>query len=185
MPSIKYHARNATAKYKTTALSAIVSTSTLAAQMTAGTGVAFTSILKDVTIVPPEGAVEKVDFLGETSGFQNAMFEEKAYAAASISGTMVIDSAETLELLFGGAGTAVTGGFTRFQYGTSTAGATRIKVGAVFVGLDNGTNSMNILMNNIMVTKLGDIKPTGTDGHWERGFEAMCLPADYYEEFKD
>lgn len=182
MPSIKYHARNATVKYQTTALASIVTTTTLASQ--SGTAVGFTSVLKDVTVVPPEGSVDMVNFLGETSGFQNALFEEKSYGAASISGTMIVDSAETLELLFGGAGTAVaTNTYTRYQYGASTTAATRVKVGAMFVLLDNGTNKMNILLNNPMVTKLGDIKPTGTDGHWERSFEAMCLPVDYYEEF--
>ena len=182
MPSIKYHARNATAKYQTTALATVVTTSTLATQ--SGTAVIFTSVLKDVTIAPPEGTVEKVDFLGESNGFQNTMFEEKSYGAASISGTMVVDAAETVELMFGGAGTAVaTTTYTRYQYGSSASGATRVKVGAMFILLDNGTNKMNILLNNLMITKLGDVKPTGTDGHWERGFEGMCLPNDYYEEF--
>lgn len=183
MSSIKYHARNATAKFSTSALT-INTTNTIATA--AGSATGFTSVLKDVTVVPPEGAVELVNFLGETSGFQNALFEEKAYAAASISGTMVIDSAENLELLFGGTGTQIaTNTYTRYQYGDSTTGKKRINVGAIFVGLDNGTDAMNVLLNNVFVTKLGDIKPTGTDGHWERGFEAMCLPKDYYEEFKN
>lgn len=181
MASIKYHARNASAKYSTTALT-VSTTSTLATAASAST--LFTSVLKDVTIVPPEGAVEKVDFLGETSGFQNALFEEKSYAAASISGTMVLSDAESVEILFGGTGTQIaTNTYTRYQYGDSTTGKTRNKIGAVFVGLSNGTNVMNFLLNNVMITKLGDVKPTGTDGHWERSFEGMCLPADYYEEF--
>jgi hypothetical protein len=183
MSSIKYHARNATARYSVAPLT-INSTTTIATAASAAT--IYTGVLKDVTIVPPEGGVEMVNFLGETSGFQNALFEEKAYGAASISGTMVIDAAENLELLFGGTGTQVaTNTYTRYQYGDSSVGKRRVKVGALFVGLDNGTDAMNVLLNNIFVTKLGDIKPTGTDGHWERGFEAMCLPKDYYEEFKN
>jgi len=183
MSSIKYHARNASARFSTTALT-VNTTNTLATAASAST--LFTGILKDVTIVPPEGAVELTNFLGETSGFQNALFEEKAYAAASISGTMVIDSAETLENLFAGTGTQIaTNTYTRYQYGNSLAANRRNKIGAIFVGLDNGTDAMNVLLNNVFVTKLGDIKPTGTDGHWERGFEAMCLPKDYYEEFKN
>lgn len=183
MASVSFHARQCVAKYSTAALT-INTTNTLETAITAGT--AFTSFLKDVTITPPEGAVEMQTYLGETSGFQNARFEEKPYSAATISGTMMVDKTETLELLGLGAGTQVaTNTYTRYQYGDSTTAKTRVKVGAIGVTLDNGTDKINILFNNVMITKLGDIKPTGTDGHWERSFEAMCLPADYYEEMKN
>jgi hypothetical protein len=183
MASIKYHARQCAVKYITTAL-AIDTSTTLDSEMSGGTS--FTGVLKDVSISPPEGDVEQVNLLGETSGFQNALYEEKAFTSATLTGTMVIGSAETLELLFGGAGTQIaTNSYTRYQYGDSTSSKTRVKVGAILCTLDNSTDKLNVLFNNVMITKLGDLKPTGTDGHWERSFEARCLPADYYEEFKN
>jgi hypothetical protein len=150
-------------------------------------GTAFSGLIKDVSVTPPEGSVEVVNFLGEdAAGFQNASFEEKAFSGASIKGTMVLDSIEYIEPLFGGAGTQVaTNTYTRYQYGTSASGKTRVKVGAIGLALDNGTKVVGVLLNNVMLTKLGDIKMTGADGHWERDFEGMCLAADYYEDFKN
>lgn len=184
MASIPFHARKAAAKFSTTALTVDTSATVISA-ISAGT--AFSGILKDVSVTPPEGSVEVTNFLGEdTNGFQNAMFEEKAFTGAAIKGTMVMDSVETIEPLFGGAGTQVaTNSYTRYQYGTSASGKTRVTVGAIGLALDNGTKVVGVLLNNVYMTKLGDIKMTGTDGHWERDFEGMCLAKDYYEDFKN
>lgn len=184
MTSVPFHARQCAAKFSTTALT-VNNTNTVITAIAAGT--AFSGLIKDVSVTPPEGAVDVVHFLGEdTNGFQNALFEEKAFTGASIKGTMLLDSTESIEPLFAGAGTAVaTSTYTRYQFGRSTAGNTRVKVGAIGLALDNGTKVIGVLMNNVYLTKLGDVKVTGTDGHWERDFEGMCLAKDYYEDFKN
>lgn len=177
MASVTFHAREAEFKYDTGIT--IDATGPLSGDFGAGSTM---GVLKDVTISPPEGDVDIINYLGEdTNGFQNAQMEEKAFGLAEISGTMSVDSDEVLETIAYGSGTSVTGGYTRYQAGDGN----RATNGAFLVVLDNGTNEASFVLNNIIITKLGDIKPTGTDGHWEMEFTAKCLPADFYEEYKD
>jgi len=151
-------------------------------------GTAITAYAKNVTIVEPEGAVEKIDLLGETSNFQNAEFDEKPYGLASISGTLVQiggepSSGDILEHFAFGAGTAISTTHTRFQAGSSESGKTRVDC-AVLVNLSDGTNEVNIVLDNAKVTKLGDRRISGPDGHWEQDFTIVCLPKDFYIELK-
>lgn len=143
-------------------------TSLLDSQVSSG---AIESNCKNVTIVEPEGAVDKIDLLGETSGFQNAELDYKPFGLASISGTLVQPGDEVLEAWMGGSGTAVITGdtatHTRYQVGASTSGKTRIAA-AFLVNLDDATDEVNILLNNAYITKLGDRRIAGADGHWEQ-----------------
>jgi hypothetical protein len=123
--------------------------------------------IKNLTIAVPEGAVDQQNFLGVTSGFQNSALEDKPYGLATISGTMVWDSDEILETWYGGAGTTITTNWTRYQYGDSTTGKKRIAA-AFLVNLDDGTDEVTALLNNALITKLGDKKIGGPDGHWEQ-----------------
>lgn len=184
MTTVPFHARQCAARFSTTALTINTSATVITA---IASGTAFSGLIKDVSVTPPEGAVEVVNLIGEdAAGFQNAVFEEKAFTGASIKGTMLMDSTESIEPLFAGVGVQVaTSASTRYQFGRSTAGATRVKIGAIGLALDNGTKAIGVLLNNVMITKLGDIKMTGTDGHWERDFEGMCLAKDYYEDFRN
>lgn len=177
MATVTYHAREATFKYATGLT--INSSTTLESQFSGGTAI---GVMKDITISPPEGDVDIVNFLGEdASGFQNALLEEKSFGLAEITGTMSIDADETLQTIAYGAGTSSASGYTRYRAGNGT----RATDGGFLVLLDNGTAEMAVVLNNLIITKLGDIKPTGTDGHWEQEFTAKCLPADYHEEIKD
>lgn len=171
MAAITYHARQCDFKY-TTAVT-LASSTDIPGAFSAGTS--FAGVIKDVTITEPEGDVEIVNFLGEDSGgYQNAKFEEKAFTEASIEGTLVVDSADVLEsIAFGSGNTA--GSYTNYGVGDGN----RVTDGAILAHLDNGTNEYGAVLNNLRITKYGDITPTGTDGHWEMSFTAKCLPADF------
>lgn len=177
MSEITFHARQCEFKYLTAAT--IVSSTKLEDVFSAGT--AFSGHIKDVSISPPEGDVEVVNFLGETSGFQNQKFELKPFSEASISGTLVVDSDEILESLAYGSGTASASGYTRYRVGDGN----RVNTGAILALLNNGTDEVAVVLDNLYITKLGDLSPTGTDGHWEIEFSAKCLAKDFYIEFKD
>lgn len=143
--------------------------------------------VKNITVSTPEGGVEIISCLGESSNFQNAYLDEKAFGLATCTGTLILDGDETelFKMMGGTSGTTVTGGYTRYQFGSSTATKTRVKVGGALINLDNGSEEVSIVFDNAYVTKFGDIKPTGADGHWEVDFEMVCLPKDFYIEFKD
>jgi len=149
---------------------------------------AIESNCKNVTITEPEGSIDKIDLLGETSGFQNAELDFRPFGLARISGTLVQPGGEVLETFMSGSGAAVITGngatHHRYQVGDSTSAKTRVAA-AFLVNLDDGTYEVNILLNNAYLTKLGDRRISGADGHWEQDFEAVCLPKDYYVEYKD
>ena len=175
---IPYHAKDCEFKYLTSPLASVSTAATLENQASAGT--AFTGSIKDVSITPPTGEVEQENFLGEDSnGFQHSRFNKSAFAAAEISGTLVVEDFEMFEELFGGDGVETTADAideSRYQYGNNSR-----KVGAIFAKLDNGSKYKSILMNGFYLTSTGDISITDADGHWEMEFEGMCLPADYHE----
>ena len=144
-------------------------------------GTAIEGKMKNVTIVVPEGDVEKIDLLGvDTNSFQNAELDDKTFGLAEISGTLLVDSGEVLETFAYGTGTAISTTHTRYQAGDGN----RPDV-AILVNLDDGTFAVNIVLDNARITKLGDIRLDAPDGHWEVDYTAKCLPRDYYEEYKD
>jgi len=140
---------------------------------------------KNVTIAIPDSAVEVVNFLGvDTNGFQNAVLEEKPYSNGGMSGTLVLDDVDVLESLYYGTATVITGGLNRFQAGKLTT-AGRPSIG-ILMHLENSDASKKVsfVLNNAYITKLGDVKISGPDGHFEVEFEAICLPKDFYFERK-
>ena len=192
MAVTKISARKATIKFITSAVT--FDTGTL---LNAETYSTLTVVsCKNVTLTKPKSEVEQVPLLGETSKtigagiprtgtFQNSFMDEKNYSNASLTGTAVLRGDEDWELFATGTGTTITGGYTRYSYGDSTAttGA-RPSAGAILVDLNNGSETFSAVLNTPFVN-IGDIKPTGTDGHFEVDFEATCLPEDYADEFKD
>ena len=152
----------------------------------------LTGLLKNVTIVEPEGAIDKQDLLGvDSNGFQNAELDEKPFDLAKISGTLVMpglheSGTAMLERWAYGDGTQVpseSATHTRWQAGNGN----RIAC-AILVNLTSNESppnyEVNILLNQAYITKLGDRKISGPDGHWEQDFEAVCLPRNYYIEIK-
>ena len=184
-------ARQGTLKYSTTAITFDAGTALNAE--TFGTTVVTA---KNLTLTKPKSEPKQIDLLGETAvtigsnvprtgTFQNAVMDEGAYTGAMLKGTALVRGDEDFELLATGTGTAITGALTRYSYGDSTATTgTRNIVSAVLIDLYNGSERFSAVMVKSRVN-IGDIKPTGTDGHWEADFELTCLPEDYADEFLD
>lgn len=165
--------------------------------------------VKNLTITPPSSEVEKVDLWGsdalDTIGsgvpvigtFQHQALSEKSWTEAKISGTAVFShdelgvttpAGDSFEVLFCGNGIDVsdTPAFTRYAYGdVGTTSGQRLRVGNLIAIFNNGSGISNAAMANVIVTKMGDIKTTGADGHWEFDFEAVCLAKDYAYEVED
>lgn len=143
--------------------------------------------VKNITVTPPEGEVDKIDCLGETSNFQNQFLDIKSFGMATCTGTMILDGDEPNPMLeaMGATGTSVTGSYTRHQMGSSASGSTRTGTSAILVNLTDGTEICSIVLDDVYFTKIGDIKLTGADGHWEFDFECVCLPKNFYIEFND
>ena len=182
-----WQARETTVKIDASSDVTIDDSSTLDSAMSGAT--AITAKLKNVTIVEPEGSVDALHLLGQdANGFQNMELDQKPFGLAQISGTLVHESAkpasgDSLELLAYGSGTAVPSGsptHTRWQPGDGNRSAVTF-----LVTLDDGTYQVNIMLHNALVTKLGDRRISGADGHWEQDFTAVCKPSDFYVEMKD
>ncbi len=142
--------------------------------------------VKNITITLPEGAIEIINTLGETSNFQNAYSDIKGFGLATCTGTMILDGDENnpFKEAMGGTGTSITGGYTRYQMGSSASGNTRTGTSAILLNLDNSSEECNVVLDNVFF-KIGEIKPTDAEGHFEFDFECWCLPKDAYVEFKN
>ena len=165
--------------------------------------------VKNMVLTPPMSEVEKLDFWGSdsldtigagvpaTGTFQHQALVEKSWTEAKVTFTLVFSHDEagsttpngnSLEVMFHNSGLDVadTPAFTRYTYGDmSDSGNDRILVGNVIFVWNNGVGIKNAGMASVIVTKMGDIKPTGTDGHWEQDCEAVCLAQDFVMEPED
>lgn len=158
---------------------------------------------KDLTITPPTTESEQVPLLGTSSTtvgngvastgvFQNTLQDFKNTTNASVSGTMALTLANDgtsavipdFINMATGTGQAISTTHHRHTFGDSTAGQTQLLTGGIFLVFDNGSTAGVALMVNPTVN-LGDIKPTGTDGHWEIDFTANCLPCNFVLEVED
>jgi len=150
--------------------------------------------VKNLTITPPTGAVDIVHMIGETAStleptqtFQNYLLDEKSWTLAKVTGTLLwnVGDENPLELAMCGAGTAEPTSYHRYQYGGSDSGKTRV-VGSMAIHFPiASTEIRTVLLNNALITSLGDIKATGADGHLERDFELVCAPENYLDEVHD
>lgn len=197
----RFTARQGTLAYATGAVTWDSST-TIASETFTGNVVE----LKDVTVEIPKQEFDKVDFLGNlqqtiganaqtvgtatgiTPGYwQIQGINFKSVGMAKFSGTMVLTGDEQFaQLMSVGTSQAITGSYTRYGMGTLTSGGalTQNVLGSVRLFLNNGSEETTFAGSNIHLT-LGEIKPTGTDGHYECGFEAYSLAKDFAMEYKD
>ncbi len=147
--------------------------------------------MKNVSVVVPEGDVELVNYLGVTSSFQNADLDQKPFSIAELSGTLILGHDEVLEgqtahtHLFFGAGTAISTTHHRYQAGSITTGDFDRPESAWLINITDGTDEVNMVLDNAFITKFGDVKIDGADGHWEVDVTVKCKPADFYMEWKD
>jgi len=138
---------------------------------------------ENVTVVEPEGAVEKIDLLGMANNFQCAELDKKPFGMVTISGTLIQDEDEILEPLFSNSSVAAgvgTVGYTRWQEGNGSR-----PLVAIVVQMIDGTSEVNLALASAYLTKIGDRRIDSADGHWQQDFEAVGLVKDYYVEYAD
>jgi len=143
--------------------------------------------VKNITVTPPETSYEKLDLVGKDSNaFQDQILDEKPVGNAQIQVTLILGEDETVEDMLSGVNTAVTGGFTRRQYGQDETSTGTV---AACVTLDSTdaaqTNEVSFAVDNAKISKLGDARISDTGSHWEQDITVVCLPKDFYYEFKD
>lgn len=187
----KFSARTATIKFHTSAVTFDVSTLLSAETYSGGT----INEAKNITVAMPKSELELIPLLGETtitigngvpvaSMSQNSIIDEKNWTNAVVTGTLVLDGDEILETLTSGSGTAVaSNSYKRYAPGDSVSGKTRITVGALMIDLNNGSEAVTVVLSNVTIN-LGEVKPTGADGHFEQDFEATCLPEHFAMDYK-
>lgn len=160
--------------------------------------------MKNLTFTPPKGEVEVINLLGvestttgagvpATGSFQNQIYDEKSWSDATLTGTLVFsahnDGANASQLpdfieLATGDGQAIGITYHRHTFGDDTSGQARTVAGCVFVVMKNGTEEATLALN-VPYVNLGDIKPTGDDGHYECDVELKCLAKNCVLEIKD
>ena len=168
----------------------IDSSTLLDTEFSTATATTVSGFMKNITISSPEGNVEMVNLLGvDANSFQNALLDEKPFGLAELSGTLVLAGDEILEHnskhLFFGTATTIATTHSRYQPGKTTTGNFNRPKSSWLVNLDDGTDEVNIVLDNAVITKVGDKKIDSADGHWEMEVTVKCLPKDYYEEIKD
>jgi len=196
------HARNAALYVQDSAI-----TYGAAVSVDQSTGSASIFKVKNMVLTPPMGEVERIDLWGEdkldtigsnvpsTGTWQITAMDEKSWTFARVTFTLVFSSDEvgstapdgnSLEVLFHGAGIDIadTPAFTRYTYGDTVTSARKLVGNMIFVW-NNGTQIANAAMSRPVVTKLGEIRVTGQDGHWEQDCEAVCFAQDFIRENED
>ena len=203
MAITKFNAKHATLAYSTAAVTYDTGTELYNESFTANE-----QTVKDLTVTIPEMAYDQIKLFGATAQtiganaqtvgtatgvtpgkFQNAAMEVTAVGQYKVSGTLVFTGNEQGPDLLGldvTTGTAINSTATRYGVGglTSSNAFDRVFLGAYRIYFNNGSERVTVVLTNAY-TKIGDITLTGTDGHWERSFEAMCLPKDGAIEFID
>lgn len=196
----KFQARHGTVAYATGAIT-WDTTATI-------DGESMTSVaeVKDITVTTPEQGVEQIPCLGSiaqtiganhrTAGtatgivaatWQCMGLQGTSFSNYKMEGTLVLTGVEQMQQVLG-LGTSTTIGTTdsRYAVGDLSSGAfVKNQLGSARIFLNNGTQTMSVGMSNIWVTKIGDIKPTGSDGHFEVDFSMECLPKDGAVEYLD
>ncbi len=161
--------------------------------------------MKNLTFTPPKGEVEVVNLMGvestttgagvpSTGSFQNQIFDEKAWTEATLTGTMIFTAHSDgtiatfiipdLIKAVTGDGDAISTTYHRHSFGDSKTGQVRVTAGAIFVVMKNGVEEATLCMNKPFVS-LGEIKPTGEEGHYEADVEIKCLSKNAVLEMKD
>lgn len=197
------HARNAALYVDTGAITFDANTSLDQEQ-----GGATIFKVKNLTLTPPMSEIEVINLWGEdlldtlganvvaTGTWQHQGMDEKSWTLGRASFTLVFSSDEAgsttpngdnLQTLFHGSSAidiADSPAFTRYVYGDLLT-SPPILVGNIGFVWNNGTQIQNAQMVRARVTKMGDIKTTGADGHWEQDCEAVCFAQDFVIETED
>jgi len=154
------------------AMSSVSTTTDLKSDFDANAnGADFSADLKEVTF---GGGAAGVDVLNV---FSTQLKEEKRPELRTVDFTLVASDIDALEWIFGTA-TYVTGSYYRVN-GSDKTGNRENK--SILFTLTNGTNTVNVLMNNAYFTTTGEIS-LAADGTAELTMSAVCLVKDFYAE---
>ena len=199
----KFLAKQLTAAYITTAVTYDASTALEDETMTANV-----AELKNLEVTLPEQTAEQVRCAGnypQTIGanartvgtatgvtpgyFQNMMMHQTPPTNWKVSGTAVFIGDEQFSHILGvGTSQAIAGSpaGTRYAIGdyASTGAVSKNLIGGIRALYNNASEEVVVMLTNVFITKPGNIRPTGADGHFEFDFEAECLPKDGAIEFK-
>jgi len=202
MAVTKFQARHATVAYATGAITWDTSTPIDEESMTS------VAEVKDITISPPEHEVEQITCLGwyaqtiganvRSTGIATGIVAHNAQLAAlqatslsnwKFEGTLVLTGDEQFQHVLGlDGGTAIDSTDHRYAVGnlkTTNTYFAKNKLGSMRIFFNNGSETMSVAMTNLLVTSIGQIKPTGSDGHFEVTFACECLPKDGAIEWAD
>jgi hypothetical protein len=182
-PTRVWHARDSKLYFAlSSGVTLTATTNSLNGLFEAGTGARVEALAKNITIVAPETGFDKIDLLGvDTSSFQNALLDQKPLGLPSISGTLILDEDETLSPYLDGTSTSISGAYSRYQLGN----AQQPEIAILATLTVTAAEMVNFAFDKAYITKWGDIRISGPDGHWEQDFSAVCLPKNFYWEFKD
>lgn len=147
---------------------------------------------KNMSLDFPKSEAELVNLIGQTTTtigagvpatgtFQNAVLDRKAWGQPKFTATLVFTSDETnipdFLRIVSGTGAAISTTHRRHTFGDSFTDQSKVVNGAILLAFDNGSEASFAVMNAPDVN-LGQLKPTGVDGHFEIDIEATCLPQD-------
>lgn len=137
---------------------------------------------KDATFKEPERDSDIVLLLGTTSSNQNAELNEKGSDNAELTCTLIMNPEpdndfDLMKYKLTVHGTIATGYDTRYNYASASPSAGI----AVCVQFSDGTNKVNVLMNNATITTLGGFK-IEADGHAEQEVKIISTPDDCWIE---
>lgn len=147
-------------------------------------GFDVSAAVKNITITPPETGWEKQDLMGKTSEFQNQLLDEKPVGMATLTATLVLGEDETIENVISGTFATAPVGYSRYQYGSDNTSEGTVAACVTLLSPTLG-EEVSFAFDNGRFTKLGDTRISGPDSHWEQDFTVICLPKDFYLEFKD
>ena len=134
----------------------------------------ISAMAKNVTVTPPETAHDLQSFLGiDGNGFQNQILEEKPAGLATFTATLILDENEVLETFIDDIPITVTGSYTRYQIGN------HLPTIDVLVDISGTSARVGIALIDAKVTKYGDVKLSGPDGHWEQDITGTCLAKNF------
>lgn len=153
---------------------AIGSTAVLDGQML--NAVDWSGKIKNLEISGAEADTESVYLFGaEVGGQQNAEIEEQNMSQRELSGTLIFVDQDAAGLATTAAVAVGATDFNRIQ-----GDGTRVQK-AILITFADGTNTVNVMLNNAYFNKLGDIS-LDAEGHAEQEITAKALAKDYYEE---
>jgi len=184
-PTGLWEARNGSLYLSAPASGVTFSNATTLSGSFASVGFAVEAAVKNITITPPETAYEKQDLLGnDSNSFQNQLLDEKPVGMATLTATMVLAEDETIENIISGTFSSAPTGYSRYQLGSDNTSNGTVAACVTLLS-KNTANQASFAFDNAKFTKLGDTRISGPDSHWEQDFTVVCLPKDYYYEFKN